>query len=70
MPEVRLAIRDEKFFYTYANLKDNKTTRRIWLLALGYLMKSCVGKRVWLTQEIRNFRTDRLSDLCELEKTR
>jgi predicted DNA-binding transcriptional regulator YafY len=71
MPEVRLAIRDEKILsITYRDLKDNKTTRRIWPFALGYFDEVRVLV-AWceLRQEIRNFRTDRLLT-CELEKTR
>jgi predicted DNA-binding transcriptional regulator YafY len=71
MPEVRLAIRDEKILsITYCDLKDNKTTRRIWPFALGYFDEVRVLV-AWceLRQEIRNFRTDRLLT-CELEKTR
>ncbi len=71
MPEVRLAIRDEKILsITYRDLKDNITTRRIWPFALGYFDEVRVLV-AWceLRQEIRNFRTDRLLT-CELEKTR
>jgi predicted DNA-binding transcriptional regulator YafY len=67
--QLRRAIRSSrKVEIVYANERGDRSTRRIWPIALGYFERACVAV-AWceLRREFHHFRTDRIERLAILE---